>query len=90
MGANLEHLPPACFPSQGCRAPAPGSALGSISLQVSESSCALAKVCDRPIYSTYLTYDVIHNCTFYEFLCVQQWADITEGFGRKCPPKHDF
>ena len=36
--------------------------------RVSGSSCALAQVCDHAIYSTYLTCDVIHTCTFYEFL----------------------
>eukprot|EP00956_Cyclotella_meneghiniana_P016235 scaffold25542_cov60-Cyclotella_meneghiniana.AAC.9 len=29
---------------------------------------ALVHVNGRAIYSTYLTYDVIHTCTFYEFL----------------------
>eukprot|EP00956_Cyclotella_meneghiniana_P035052 scaffold110762_cov76-Cyclotella_meneghiniana.AAC.1 len=36
--------------------------------RVSGSGCALEEVNGRAIYSTYLTYDVIHNCTFYEFL----------------------
>eukprot|EP00956_Cyclotella_meneghiniana_P002424 scaffold2730_cov89-Cyclotella_meneghiniana.AAC.2 len=36
--------------------------------RVSGSACALVHANGRAIYSTYLTYDVIHTCTFYEFL----------------------
>eukprot|EP00956_Cyclotella_meneghiniana_P016621 scaffold26333_cov56-Cyclotella_meneghiniana.AAC.4 len=50
---------------------------------------ALTHVNGRAIYSTYLTYDVIHTCTFYEFLRIQ-WADIMGGFGRKCALKGHF
>eukprot|EP00956_Cyclotella_meneghiniana_P001033 scaffold1241_cov52-Cyclotella_meneghiniana.AAC.1 len=49
----------------------------------------LTHVNGRAIYSTYLTYDVIHTCTFYEFLRIQ-WADIMGGFGRKCALKGHF
>eukprot|EP00956_Cyclotella_meneghiniana_P029398 scaffold71012_cov41-Cyclotella_meneghiniana.AAC.1 len=57
--------------------------------RVSGSACALAQVNGVAIYSTYLTDDVIHTCTFYEFLRIQ-WADIMGGFGRKCALKRHF
>eukprot|EP00956_Cyclotella_meneghiniana_P000379 scaffold436_cov55-Cyclotella_meneghiniana.AAC.7 len=57
--------------------------------RVSGSACALAQVNGVAIYSTYLTYDVIHTCTFYEFLRIQ-CADIMGGFGRKCALKRHF
>eukprot|EP00956_Cyclotella_meneghiniana_P016981 scaffold27384_cov36-Cyclotella_meneghiniana.AAC.4 len=57
--------------------------------RVSGSACALAWVNGVALYSPYLTYDVIHTCTFYQFLRIQ-WADIIGGFGRKCALKRHF
>ena len=54
---------------------------------MSGSSCALVAANYTPL--TYLMYDVIHTCTFYEFLRIQ-WADVLGNFARKCAPKRDF